>query len=65
MPIISSRRKLLQALLVSPAGSLLTARWAAAAPTNIVASSFPGVWQDGLKAGVIPCYKAKNGEMSR
>jgi putative spermidine/putrescine transport system substrate-binding protein len=61
MPIISSRRKLLQALLVSSASSLLTARWVVAAPTNIVASSFPGVWQDGLKAGVIPCYKAKNG----
>jgi putative spermidine/putrescine transport system substrate-binding protein len=61
MPIISSRRKLLQALLVSSASSLLTARWAAAAPTNIVASSFPGAWQDGLKAGVIPCFKAKNG----
>jgi putative spermidine/putrescine transport system substrate-binding protein len=61
MPIISSRRKLLQALLVSSASSLLTARWVVAAPTNIVASSFPGVWQDGLKAGVIPCYKAENG----
>src|SRR4029450_12694201 len=61
MPIISSRRKLLQALLVSSASSLLTARWAAAAPTNIVASSFPGAWQDGLKAGVIPCFKARNG----
>ena len=32
-----------------------------AAPTDIVAASFPGVWQDGLKAGPIACYKAKNG----
>jgi len=34
---------------------------AKAAPANIVAASFPGVWQDGLKAGVIPCFKASNG----
>ncbi len=61
MPILSSRREFVQALLVSSAGSLATTHRAIAAPTNIVASSFAGVWQDGLKAGVIPCYKAKNG----
>jgi hypothetical protein len=63
MKLVSTRRELLRAVLAGSAGSLLSARWnsAAAAATNIVASSFPGVWQDGLKAGVIPCYTAKNG----
>jgi putative spermidine/putrescine transport system substrate-binding protein len=63
MTVASTRRELLQAVLAGSAGSLLSAWWnpATAAATNIVASSFPGVWQDGLKAGVIPCYTAKNG----
>ena len=26
-----------------------------------MAASFAGVWQDGLKAGVIPCYKTRTG----
>ena len=59
----TTRRALLYALGAGAVGSLLAARFgpAIAAPTNIVAGSFAGVWQDGLKAGVIPCYKAKNG----
>jgi putative spermidine/putrescine transport system substrate-binding protein len=61
MNINSNRREVLQRLVGGYAGSLLAPRWAMAAPANIVASSFPGVWQDGLKAGVIPCYRAKNG----
>jgi putative spermidine/putrescine transport system substrate-binding protein len=63
MDIEATRREFLRVLAAGSAGSLLAARFtpAAAAPTNIVAGSFAGVWQDGLKAGVIPCYKAKNG----
>ena len=34
---------------------------ALAASNDIVAASFSGVWQEGLKAGPIGCYKAKNG----
>jgi putative spermidine/putrescine transport system substrate-binding protein len=36
-------------------------RAALAASNDIVAASFSGVWQEGLKAGPIGCYKAKNG----
>ena len=59
----STRRDFLRTLAVGSAGPLCLARLspATAAPANIVASSFPGVWQDGLKAGPIACYKAKNG----
>jgi len=58
----STRREVLRVFAAGWASSLLLARSRpAAAATNIVASSFPGVWQDGLKAGVIPCYKAKDG----
>jgi putative spermidine/putrescine transport system substrate-binding protein len=56
-----SRRELLQTLLAGSAGALVGGHSAVAAPTNIVASSFAGVWENGLMAGVIPCYKAKNG----
>lgn len=63
MNFASTRREVLRALAVGSAGSLFLTRMrpATAAPTNIVAASFPGVWQDGLKAGPIACYKAKNG----
>jgi putative spermidine/putrescine transport system substrate-binding protein len=63
MDIEATRREFLRVLAAGSAGALLAVRStpAAAAPTNIVAGSFAGVWQDGLKAGVIPCYKAKNG----
>jgi spermidine/putrescine-binding protein len=62
MDIQPTRREFLRVLTAGSAGALLTARAlpTAAAPTNIVAGSFAGVWQDGLKASVIPCYKAKN-----
>lgn len=60
-----TRREFLRAVVSASAGGLAAARAArAAAPragANIVATSFAGVWVDGLKAGVIPCYKAKTG----
>ena len=57
-----TRRDLLQALLAVSAGPLLARSNAALAASNdIVAASFSGVWQEGLKAGPIGCYKAKNG----
>src|SRR3954467_3398212 len=53
---------LMRALLAGAAAPLVAGRpTPALAATNIVAGSFPGVWQDGLKAGPIACYKAKNG----
>ena len=62
MSTASTRRKVLQALLGASAGPLLQrSPVALAAATDIVAASFPGVWQEGLKAGPIACYKAKNG----
>src|SRR5262249_9313093 len=57
----TTRRAFLGAVAVSSAGSLVAARLAGAAGPNIVAGSFAGVWVDGLKAGVIPCYKRKTG----
>ena len=35
--------------------------FAAAPGPKIVAGTFAGVWGDGLKAGVVPCYRAKTG----
>jgi putative spermidine/putrescine transport system substrate-binding protein len=63
MSINSNRREFLRALAASSAGTLMAGRFssALAAPTNIVVGSFAGVWQDGLKAGPIACYKARNG----
>lgn len=63
MNINSTRREFLRVLAATSVGSLLAGRSSPvfAAPTNIVAGSFPGVWQDGLKAGPIACYKARNG----
>jgi putative spermidine/putrescine transport system substrate-binding protein len=65
MQISSRRRAVLRTFLAGPAGALLASRYgsalAAATPVNIVAGSFSGVWQDGLKAGPIACYRAKNG----
>jgi len=63
MKINSTRREFLRVLAASSAGTLMAGRFSPvlAAPTNIVAGSFPGVWQDGLKAGPIACYKARNG----
>ncbi len=63
MNIVATRREFLTTVAAGSVGSLWAGRFspAAAAPTNIVAGSFAGVWQDGLKASVIPCYKAKNG----
>jgi putative spermidine/putrescine transport system substrate-binding protein len=63
MTLASTRRELLRTFVVGSAGALFLPlpMPATAAPTNIVAGSFPGVWQDGLKAGPIACYKAKNG----
>src|SRR6058998_1324762 len=57
----TTRRAFLRALTVGSAGSAWAARLAHAAGPNIVAGSFAGVWVDGLKAGVIPCYKRKTG----
>lgn len=63
MKIDSTRRKFLRVLAATSAGALMAGRFSPvlAVPTNIVAGSFPGVWQDGLKAGPIACYKARNG----
>ena len=63
MKLKSTRREFLRFLGAASTGSLMAGHFtsAAAAPTNIVASAFAGVWQDGLKAGPIACYKAKNG----
>ena len=63
MNLALTRRKLVRTLALGSAGSLLAGRLSptAAAPTNLVAGSFPGVWQNGLKASVISCYKGKNG----
>src|SRR5205823_12657687 len=57
----TTRRAFLRTVAAASAGSLAAARFAQAAGPNIVAGSFAGVWVDGLKAGVIPCYKRKTG----
>src|SRR5436309_3756570 len=57
----TTRRVFLRALVAGSAGSMMAARLAQAAGSNIVAGSFAGVWVDGLKAGVIPCFKKKTG----
>src|SRR5437667_11258294 len=57
----TTRRAFLRSVAAASAGSLAAARLAQAAGSNIVAGSFAGVWVDGLKAGVIPCYKKKTG----
>src|SRR5439155_6115661 len=57
----TTRRAFLRTVAAVSAGSLAAARFAQAAGTNIVAGSFAGVWVDGLKAGVISCYKRKTG----
>src|SRR2546430_7933856 len=57
----TTRRAFLRTVAAVSAGSLAAARLAHAAGPNIVAGSFAGVWVDGLKAGVIPCYKRKTG----
>src|SRR2546425_11910337 len=57
----TTRRAFLRTVAAASAGSLAAARFAQAAGPNIVAGSFAGVWGDGLKAGVISCYKRKNG----
>ena len=58
-----TRREMLAALGALGAGTALSLRSqrVLAAPTNIVAAAFAGVWQDGLKAGPIACFKAANG----
>lgn len=58
-----SRRDFLQLAAAASVGPMLglRSRDLIAAPTNIVVACFAGVWQDGLKAGAIPCYKGKNG----
>jgi putative spermidine/putrescine transport system substrate-binding protein len=58
-----TRRQFVRRLALASTGSLLAGRFgsAQAAPANLVAGSLPGVWQDGLKTGVIPCYKQKTG----
>ena len=63
MRTVTTRRDFLRAIAAGSAGTALSARCgqAWAAPSDLVAASFAGVWQDGLKAGVIPCYKAKTG----
>lgn len=64
MKLDLSRRSLLRNLALASAASLVgVGRMtpASAAATNITAAAFPGVWQDGLKAGAIPAYKKKNG----
>jgi putative spermidine/putrescine transport system substrate-binding protein len=61
MSIRTTRRAFFRALTVGSVGSVLAARFAHAAGANIVAGSFAGVWVNGLKAGVVPCYKQKNG----
>ena len=57
----TTRRAFLRSVAAASAGSLAAARFAQAAGPSIVAGSFAGVWVDGLKAGVIPCYKRKTG----
>src|SRR5258705_10783002 len=57
----TTRRAFLRTVAAASAGSLAAARFAQAAGPNIVAGSFAGVWVDGLKAGVISCYKRKTG----
>src|SRR5438876_6858242 len=57
----TTRRAFLRSVAAASAGSLAAARFAQAAGPSIVAGSFAGVWVDGLKAGVIPCYKKKTG----
>ena len=57
----TTRRVFLRALVAGSAGSMMAARLAQAAGSNIVAGSFAGAWVDGLKAGVIPCFKKKTG----
>jgi putative spermidine/putrescine transport system substrate-binding protein len=63
MKVNPSRRDFLRLFAAASAGSFVSGPFsrAYAAATNIVASSFPGVWQDGLKAGPIACYKTRNG----
>jgi putative spermidine/putrescine transport system substrate-binding protein len=63
MKLASTRRELLRNLAIGSAGALFLPRLtpAMAAPANIVAASFSGVWQEGLEAGPIVCYKEKNG----
>jgi putative spermidine/putrescine transport system substrate-binding protein len=55
------RRDFLHMIAVGAAGSLAGTRAAHAAGADIVAGSFAGAWVEGLKAGVIPCYKKKTG----
>jgi len=64
MTTVTTRRTFLRALAAGSAGAALAAPLdhAGAAAGDIVASSFAGVWVDGLKAGVVPCYKAKTGK---
>jgi putative spermidine/putrescine transport system substrate-binding protein len=61
----TTRRQFLELVACGSAGGLLAAKTAhpaaAGAAANIVAPSFAGVWVDGLKASVVPCYKAKTG----
>src|SRR5436189_142806 len=57
----TTRRAFLRSVAAASAGSLAAARFAQAAGPSIVAGSFAGVWVDGLKAGVIPCYQRKTG----
>src|SRR5947208_1727503 len=57
----TTRRAFLRSVAAASAGSLAAARFAQAAGPSIVAGSFAGVWVDGLKAGVIPCYKRRTG----
>lgn len=63
MNLAWTRRELLRDLALGSAGAMLLPRIgpAGAAPADIIAASFSGVWQDGLKAGPIACYKGKNG----
>lgn len=63
MTLQFNRRQIVAGVTAGSVGAMVSGQFSPtiAAPTDIVAAAFPGVWQDGLKAGPIACYKAKNG----